>query len=210
MNVRLRYNITFPAAAWFDGELIMTNYTLALQFVTQTMDPEDQNIALERVKYFLLNELHSTIFINQTDIDRAEVFTDIGLNVTTLPEEPVDQVVGIMLFYKLNAIMEGRLKITEIRFSSEAGDSIEYFHSENEHTDLFPATGWWHEPSLSHSDIELEDDDDIDTVDNNVVALNAEDEWKDQELGWAQAEVTQDLGQVVFANFTQNNNETKH
>lgn len=207
MNVRLRYNITFPAGAWFDGELMMTNYSLSLRFVTQTMDPEDQNIALDRVKYFLLNELHSTVFINQTEIERAEVFTEMGLNVTTLPEEPVDQVVGIMLFYKLNAIMEGRMKITEIRFSSEAGDSVEYFHSENEHTELFPATGWWHEPTLKHSDVELEDDDE---ESDNVVAINADDEWREQELAWAQPEVTQDLGQVVFANFNQSNNETKH
>ena len=206
MNVRLRYNITFPAAAWFDGELMMTNYTLALQFITQTMDPQDQNIALDRVKYFLLNELHSTIFINQTDTERAEVFADVGLNVTTLPEEPVDQVVGIMLYYKLNAIMEGRMKITELVMSSEAGDSVEYFHSEHEHTDLFPATGWWHEPTLKHSDVELDDDEE---ESDNVVAINAEDEWREQDLAWAQAEVTQDLGQVVFANFSQNN-ETKH
>lgn len=207
MNVRLRYNITFPAGTWFDNELMMTNYTLALSFVTQTMDPQDQNIALERIKYFLLNELHSTVFINQAEVERAEAFTDVGLNVTTLPEEPVDQVVGIMLFYKLNAIMEGRMKITEIRFSSEAGDSVEYFHSENEHTDLFPATGWWHEPNLKHSDVELEDEE----SDNNVVALGTNTEWEDQDLAWVQSEVTQDLGQVVFANFGHDGgNETKH
>ena len=206
MNIRLRYNINFPAAAWFDDELMMTNYTLALRFVTQTMDPEDQNIALDRVKHFLLNELHSTVFINQADVERAEVFTEVGLNVTTLPEEPVDQVVGIMLFYKLNAIMEGRMKISEIRFSSEAGDSVEYFYSENENTDLFPATGWWHEPTLKHSDIELDNEEES----KNVVSINVNDEWQDQDLGWAQPEVTHDLGQVVFANFNQSNNETKH
>ena len=206
MNVRLRFNITFPAAAWFDGELMMTNYTLALNLLTLTMDPQDQNIALERIKFFLLNELHSTIFINQTDDERAEIFTDVGLNVTTLPEEPVDQVVGIMLFYKLNAIMEGRMKVTELVMSSEAGDSIEYFHSENEHTDLFPENGWWHEPTLCHSSVELDDSEDSE----NVVDLNADDDWREQDLAWAQAEVTQDLGQVVFANFNQSPNETKH
>lgn len=207
MNVRLRYNITFPAAAWFDGELMMTNYTLALNFLTQTMDPLDQNIALERVKYFLLNELHSTIFINQAEIERAEAFTDVGLNVTTLPEEPVDQVVGIMLFHKLNAIMEGRMIITEIVFSSEAGDSVEYFHCDKEHTDLFPSTGWWYEPTIKHSDVESDDDE---SNGDNVVSIGANTEWEDQELGWTHSEVTTDLGQVVFANFGHTDNETKH
>jgi hypothetical protein len=205
MNVRLRYNITFPAAAWFDGELMMTNYTLALNFLTQTLDPLDQNIALERIKFFILNELHSTIFINQADTEHAEAFDDVGLNVTTLPEEPVDQVVCIMLFYKLNAIMEGRMKITEMVMSSEAGESIEYFHNENEHTNLFPETGWWHEPTLCHSDIS--DDEEA----SNVLSIGTNTEWEDQELGWAHAEVTTDLGQVVFANFGHTtDNETKH
>jgi hypothetical protein len=205
MNVRLRYNISFPAAVWFDDELMMTNYTLALNFLTQTLDPQDQNIALERVKYFLLNELHSTVFINQADVERAEAFADVGLNVTTLPEEPVDQVVCIMLYYKLNAIMEGRMKITELVMSSEAGDSVEYFHNESEHIDIFPAEGWWHESSLSHNSIEYDDE-----VDENVVVLATGSDWDDQELAWSQDTVTTDLGQVVFANFGPNNNETKH
>lgn len=206
MNVRLRYNITFPAAAWFEEELMMTNYTVALNFLTQTLDPRDQNIALDRVKYFLINELHSTIFINQAEVERAEAFTDVGLNVTTLPEEPVDQVVSIMLYYKLNAIMEGRMKITELVMSSDAGDGIEYFHNENEHTDLFPESGWWHEPTLCHSSVELDDE----TEGENVVSIGTNTEWEDQELGWAHEEVTTDLGQVVFANFGHSDNETKH
>jgi hypothetical protein len=206
MNVRLRYNITFPAAVWFDDELMMTNYTLALNFLTQTLDPQDQNIALDRVKYFLINELHSTVFINQADVERAEAFADVGLNVTTLPEEPVDQVVCIMLYHKLNAIMEGRMKITELVMSSEAGDGIEYFHNETEHTELFPETGWWHDATLSHSNIEFDDDEGAE----NVVSIGANTDWEDQELGWTHAEVTTDLGQVVFANFGHTENETKH
>jgi hypothetical protein len=206
MNVRLRYNITFPAAVWFDDELMMTNYTLALNFLTQALDPQDQNIALERVKYFLLNELHSTVFINQAEVERAEAFAEVGLNVTTLPEEPVDQVVSIMLYYKLNAIMEGRMKITELVMSSEAGDSIEYFHSETEQSNLFPETGWWHDASLCHSNIELDDDEGAE----NDASIDTNTEWEDQELSWAHAEVTTDLGQVVFANFGHSDNETKH
>jgi hypothetical protein len=111
-----------------------------------------------------------------------------------------------MIFYKLNAIMEGRMKVTELIFSSEAGDSIEYHHSESELTDLFPDTGWWHDATLCHSSIELEDEEEAE----NVVSIGTNTEWEDQELGWAQAEVTTDLGQVVFANFGQTSNETKH
>ena len=49
-----------------------------------------------------------------------------------------------------------------------------------------------------------------DEADEKVVAIDTDAEWREQELGWAQPEVTTDLGQVVFANFGHNNNETKH
>jgi hypothetical protein len=157
----------------------------------------------------LFNEIHSTIFVGQADTDQAESFVDIGLNVTTLPQEPVDQIVGIALYYKLNAIMEGRMKLTELTFSSDIGDNVEYFHSENEQTALFPEQGWWNEPGLRHSDIVIDDEE---TQSNNVISLatTVNSEWNQQELAWNQVEVTNDLAQVVFANFDQSQNETKH
>lgn len=208
MNIKLRYAITFPAAAWFQETLLMGNYTLTMNFLTETLDPEDQNIALDRVKYFLLNEIHSTVFVNQAEQDHAESFAELGLNVTTLPHEPVDQVVCVALYYKLNAIMEGRMKITELIFSSDMGDNVEYFYNESEQTVLFPNQGWWCEPGLGHSDIVPEQDESA----NNVVALtpSAESQWQEQELAWNQSEVTKDLAQVVFANFDQGQNDTKH
>lgn len=210
MNIKLRYAITFPAAAWFQETLLMGNYTLIMNFLTQTLDPEDQNIALDRVKYFLHNEIHSTVFVNQADMDQAESFADLGINVTTLPQEPVDQVVCIALYYKLNAIMEGRMKITELIFSSDMGDNVEYFYNENEQTVLFPNQGWWCEAGLRHSDVVPEQDESA--ADTNVVALtpSVETQWQEQELSWNQAEVTTDLAQVVFANFDQSQNDTKH
>jgi hypothetical protein len=201
MNVKLQYSSAFNAGSWFEQELYMSTYQVRLKLVTQTLDPTDQNIALERIKYFLLAELHSTIFVGHAEHDRAEEFASLGLDVTTLPEEPVDQVVGIMLYYKLNAIMEGRMRLAELVISSDAGDSIEYFHSEDEHTDIFPSAGWWHEATPVHSDIVFEEDDKVVVLDPTAV-------WRELDLAWNANEVATELGQVVFANFNQN--ETKH
>ena len=201
MNVRLTYESTFTAGTWFDEELIMSNYTVKLKMLTHTMDPADQNIALERIKHFLY-EMHSTVFINQTDVEQAEAFSAVGLRVTTLPEEPVDQIVGITLYHKLNAIMEGRLSITELSISSDAGDGIVYHHSQEEHSDIFAGAGWWHEATVEHDNFEVESEGD------NVIALDALDAWRELELGWNNTDVVTDIGNVVFANFT--SNETKH
>lgn len=201
MNVRLTYETTFTGGSWFDEELVMSNYTLKLKLLTHTMDPMDQNIALERVKHFLY-EMHSTIFINQAEADQAEAFASLGLNVTTLPEEPVDQIVGITLYYKLNAIMEGRMSITELSISSDAGDGIEYHHSQDEHSEIFAGAAWWHESTPVHDNLEVESEE------GNVVALDALDAWRELELNWNNTDIVTDLGTVVFANF--NSNETKH
>jgi hypothetical protein len=53
---------------------------------------------------------------------------------------------------------------------------------------------------------------DDETQSNNVISLatTVNSEWNQQELAWNQVEVTNDLAQVVFANFDQSQNETKH
>lgn len=201
MNVRLSYETNFTAGSWFDEELVMSNYTVKLKMLTHTMDPTDQNIALERIKQFLF-EMQSTIFINQAEVEQAEAFAAVGLSVTTLPEEPVDQIVGITLYYKLNAIMEGRMSITELSISSDAGDGIEFYHSQDEHAEVFTGTGWWNDPTPEHDNLEVESEGD------NVVALDALDAWRELELAWNNTDVVTDLGTVVFANF--NSNDTKH
>lgn len=201
MNVRLTYESTFVGGSWFDEELVMSNYTLKLKLLTHTMDPTDQNIALERLKHFLY-EMHSTVFINQAEVEQAEAFAAVGLNVTTLPEEPVDQIVGITLYYKLNAIMEGRMSITELSISSDAGDGVEYHHSQAEHSEIFTGTGWWNESTPLHDNLEVESEGD------NVVVLDALDAWRELDLTWNNTDIVTDLGTVVFANF--NSNETKH
>jgi len=203
MNVKLQYHIAFNAGAWFDGVLTMATYQLRLKFLTQTIDPADQNIALERVKYFLLEKLHSTIFINQAESETAEYLNEVGLSVTTLPEQPADQVVSIMLYHKLNAIMEDRMKITELILSSDAGDNIEYYQTGPDETGLFLGPGWWHEPTIRHNDIVSEDDEN-----EKPLIVMSLDDWKDLELAWNQPDVTTDINQVVFSEF--NHNETKH
>jgi hypothetical protein len=198
MNVRLQYVTAFNAGFWFEQQLVMSTYQIRVKLLTQTLDPADQNIALERVKHFLLSEIHSTVFVNQTEVECAEAFASLGLNVTTLPEDPVDQIVGIMLYHKLNAIMQGRMKVSELVLSSDAGDNVEFYHSQAEQTNLFAGPGWWNDATTLHDNI---DDDTAEISDVDTV-------WRELDLGWNGTEIATDVTQVVFANFDYN--DTKH
>jgi hypothetical protein len=118
--------------------------------------------------------------------------------VTTLPEEPVDQIVGMMLYYKLNAIMEGRMTVTRLDLMSALGDSVWYQHDEEEDSPgPFRAEGWWHEPTVQHDTVAVGD------VGNNVVKVvpNA---WIEYGLTWPENTPEPTANTVVFANFSKN------
>ena len=108
MNVRLQYDLDFLAGIYYDERLQLNSYSISMSLLTKTTDALNTNIAMDRLKMFMHGELANTVFVNQALRERAEMLQIMGVNVTTLPEEPVDQIVGMMLYYKLNAIMEGR------------------------------------------------------------------------------------------------------
>ena len=132
MNVRLEYTLHFSSGVHWRGELIMNGYRLTVAMITNVRDSELTNIAFERLKHFINEEIDSSIFINSEEQEACRLYTAAGIKITTLPLDPVDQIVGVVLFQKLNAIMEGRIAVLETEVSSHLGDNMVYLHSENE------------------------------------------------------------------------------
>jgi hypothetical protein len=199
MNVRLQYDLEFLAGIYYDDRLQLNSYNASMNLITKTKDPADTNIAMERVKAFVYDTLESTVFVNQSNMERAEFLQMTGVNVTTLPEEPVDQIVGMMLYYKLNAIMEGRMIITGLDISSSLGDGVWYQHDEEDSSGPFSTKGWWHDASTQHDTIELEE-----AVDNVVKVISTG--WHEMGLDWPDSTPAQE-SKVVYPNFKKN--ETK-
>lgn len=198
MNVRLQYDIEFLAGVYFNDTLQMNKYDACISLTTATKDVASTNIAMERLKAFVFDELASTVFINQNNMERAEFLQMIGVNVTTLPEEPVDQIIGMMLYYKLNAVMEGRMVITSLDISSSLGDGVWYQHDEDDLAGPFAKDGWWHQSSTQHETIEPRE-----IADNVVKVISTG--WHEMGLDWPenQAPVT---NTVVYANFPKHEN----
>jgi hypothetical protein len=194
MNVRIAQLLCFNAGAWYDGELEMNQYTIKLWMITQSENSLEQNIAFRRAKHFIHNELESTIFVDATQEAKCEQLVQAGLNITTLPGDPADQLIGIMLFHKLNAIMEGRIAVVEVEIS--AGDAVVYLHGENETSEELIQPLWWFSPDLIHSDVLPRESDKV---------LSIPHSWRDLELEWPkEVAVDNDNGNVVvFADFKQ-------
>ena len=202
MNVRLKYDLHFNAGVYYNSNTILNNYSLRLWMITNTELAEDQNTAFERMKYFVYNHVDNTMFIDRAEQEQCSKFLQAGLSITTMPGDPVDQLIGIMLYHKLNAIMEQRMTIVETELSSSQGQAMTYLHSEEENTLGVEAPAWWQNADLAHSDFALPESE-------KVVSMQTTTAWRDLDLAWSELPPSMDHGNiVVFADFKPNN-ETK-
>jgi hypothetical protein len=202
MNVRLKYDLHFNAGVYYNGNTILNNYSLRLWMITNTELAEDQNTAFERMKYFVYNHVDNTMFIDRDEQEQCARFLQAGLSITTMPGDPVDQLIGIMLYHKLNAIMEQRMTVVETELSSSQGQAMTYLHSEGENTLGVEPPTWWISADLSHSDFALPESE-------KVVSMQTTTAWRDLDLAWSDLPAPSDHGNiVVFADFKPNN-ETK-
>ena len=197
MNVRLHYETGFLAGVYFDDRLQINSYNVGLNLNTLTVDSANSNIALERVKAFV-DGLNSTVFINSCWPLHEEMMRDMGIDITSLPEEPVDQIVGMMLYFKLNAIMEGRMEVNQIELSSSLGDDICYLHDDEDPAGPFTQDGWWYDCSARRAGKTATD------TETNVVKI-AHKNWREFGLDWPDA-AAKASKTVVYANFTKNEN----
>lgn len=201
MNVRLNYTLSFTAGVYYNNTLHMNNYNLTLWMLTNSADPNDHEVSFDRIQYFVNNILHSTIFINSDNREKCQQFVQAGLDITSMPGDPVDQLVGIMLYQKLNAITEGRLLILETEISSQVGSGMVYLHGEHENTSGIVPPEWWNTADLSHCDTDLNHQD-------KVLTLHQINTWRELDLGWPDsANDTPNDNTVVFANFKKDETE---
>jgi hypothetical protein len=198
MNVRLQYDTVFTAGIFYGGQLMMNNYRLKLDIITISSEVDDHNIALDRMKFFIHNQLSHSVFINSADTDRCQKLISAGIKITNLPEEPVDQIIGIMLYCKLNAMVDDCLAVHQITISSELGDNIAYFHCDDESLGPLETPGWYTNNDTSHCDLA--------NFEIKVVDIQQRLSWKDLGLSWKINQATEDNNSkdntVLFADFT--------
>jgi hypothetical protein len=195
MNVRLKYDFPFTAGIYHNGNFYMNNYTLRVLMATVSEDPDDQTTAFERLKYFIYTCMESTVFIDGAETEQCNQYVQAGLRITTMPGAPVDQLIGIMLYHKLNAVMENRMIVFETELSSAVGEYMVYLHSDEERTVGYVQPEWWDTADLTHNEFVLDNLD-------NVVAIPQATAWRELDLAWTDDIASDESGNVVvFADF---------
>lgn len=141
--VRLGFNPQFFAGIHIGNGIVMNRYHVDIQMMTLTTNMHDQNIAVERLKYMIFEEYNSSILINAKQIKAKALYEAAGLRCIALPNEPVDQVVGLSLFHKLTSVVSPVLDILDLNLHSDVG-GITYLHNDEEESGAFVDDGWWH------------------------------------------------------------------
>jgi hypothetical protein len=200
MNVNLHRELEFLAGFYIPSlgqkKLQCNRYKVLMHLITATEDFHEINIAMDRVKVMIHYEFSGTVFVHSDHREEIEQMQALGINVTTLPEEPLDQIVGIMLYCKFNAIMEQRMQVSQLDIASDLGDTVWYQHFDDDNIGPFATGGWWHHSSIIHTDV---------VSDSTQIPLIPASSWAHYDLCWPQADEKTN-STVVYADFGRNEN----
>ena len=183
MTTRIEREFAFQAAVHFEGNFLMTIYELSLGMEVDTASIKEQNIAMDRITYFLNECLGNSVFVDATDKKAIEKYLQADLKVCTLPEEPYDQIITILLLLKLNTIAEGKLHVNSISLRSGLSDDVRFIYDiETAKNHPFGNKSWWADPTTSISDLSKTHKKD------KIVKLIKQCDWGSIGLDWEQKE----------------------
>ena len=78
MTTRIEREFSFQAGVYFKEEFLMNIYTVSLYMEVETESIREQNVAMERIKYFLNDCLENSIFEQNTEHKIIEVVDEEG------------------------------------------------------------------------------------------------------------------------------------
>lgn len=195
MTTRIQSDFQFQAGVFYDNAFMMNSYDVSLHMDVETASIREQNIAMERIKYFFSDTIDSCVFVNAIEKKVIEKFTLAGINVCTMPEVPYDQMVAIALMVKLNAITENRLVITDIALVSKLGAGVSFLLCIDESVGPFEEHGWWKESDRRITSL-------VETKKEKIVNLfkTGPVNWKEVGLGWKDADLPSAAkSEIVFS-----------
>lgn len=178
MNTRIEKDFYFQTAVHFEDKFYVNTYDLTLSLLVETESIREQNIAMERAEYFLANVLQNSLLINVTDKIAIDKYANAGLRVCELPEEPYDQILSMVLLLKLNAMMEGRLKITDLVLGSTLSEGVRFTIVSEVAENVLGGNHWWNKPTMCLTNGECQNNLD------NIVKLFDDEDWADIGLSW--------------------------
>lgn len=182
MNTRIEKDFFCQAAVHYNGKFHTNTYTITVSMLVEECEnPDEPNIAIERATYFIDNYIQNSILISVDETEAIEKYKQAGIYICELPDEPHDQTVAAVLLLKLNSIMEGRIKITDLLIGSAMSDGVRYNIVSEVAESTLSGNYWWNKSCLSTNDLRNDYPD-------NVVKLFEDDPWIEAGLSWDESD----------------------
>ena len=180
MNVNLSKTWTIAAILVSDryDHPQINPYTITVTMTTQSEDQTEINVAFERMKFWFLDVMSDAVLISQ-DHPMLDQWANTGIRCLIFPEDPVDQLVGMMTYCKLTAMVEGRISINHVSISSVLDDHVTYHHDADDNPGVFVSDGWWNDlrPSWTNQKKQRKST-------SKIINLDRQPTWKDHDLSW--------------------------
>jgi len=148
LGTRIEREFTFQAAVHFEGNFVMNLYDVSISMEVLTDSIKEQNIAMDRIMYFLGECLSNSVFIHQAELEAIEKYYQANIKVCTLPEHPYDQIITLLVLLKLNSIVEDKLLLTDIVLVSELSNQVKFLYDIETASNHPFGKGWWTESNL--------------------------------------------------------------
>jgi len=178
MNTRIERDFCFQTGLHFEDKFHIGVYDITLSMLVETESIKEQNIAMDRIIYFLHEVIQNSVLVHSTKPDIIEKYQNVDLKVCDLPDEPYDQILAMILLLKLNSIAEERVKITDLVISSSLSDGVRFNIVSEVAESAFSGRHWWNSPCLAinRRDYEIGDH-------SKVIKLFTDD-WVNLGLSW--------------------------
>lgn len=185
MSARIEKDFYFQSGLHFEGKFYINAYDIVLSMLVDTNSIHEQNVAMDRILYYLKEIMQNAVLVHMLDVEAINKYKNAGVRVCELPDEPWDQIVAMVLLTKLNAVVEGRLKITDLVMGSSMSEGVRYSIVSEEAENILNGNFWWNNPSLSFTN-------DTEPMPENVVKLFRDDEWASTGLVWKEKDRKED------------------
>ena len=131
MTNSFTWKTKFKSMIIVDNEIFQNEYNVKIAIKTNVADLKEQSSYFERIKSLYEYVFSNTVTGCRDDALYQTLVKKSNNRFIELPTPPYDQVMAAVCFCKSNAVLDGKITVTELQLSSYQGDGITYSVDKN-------------------------------------------------------------------------------
>ena len=121
---QLSWHTNWQSTMLVDQIILPNHFSINIEFEAGDSNELEQLVAFDRIKYYINTVLEGSLFANIDNPLVNKLEKSFNVYIITLPSEPMDHIIASVVFSKIISIVEGRLDIHSVTFSSRLGEEV--------------------------------------------------------------------------------------